>query len=194
VKHDDFVRNVAGRTNLTRRRADDATVATLTVLAEALSPEETRDLLAQLPKRYKEAVPIGSLSITMRPVELFARVADLVGDTTLDDAETIVRAVFHTLDEAVNAGEMRDVLGELGNEFAELFGRDPLPEPAAGAAARSGDAAIPFLPEPAARAIAGVVRVTTHVAAGALHRTGTALAGSARSVRAVRRRLLHSAS
>jgi hypothetical protein len=129
----------------------------------------------------------------MRPIELFARVADLLGDTTIDDAETIVRGVFATLDDAVNAGQMRDVLGELGNEFAELFGRAPLPEPAAGSAAHTGPS-IPFLPEPVDRAIGEVARVTTHVAAGALHRVGTVLVGSARSVRAVRRRVLHSAS
>ncbi|HEX5613614.1 MAG TPA: DUF2267 domain-containing protein [Acidimicrobiia bacterium] len=170
MKHDDFVRKVAGRTNFTRRRADDATVATLTVLAEALSPEETRDLLAQLPKRYKEAVPIGSAPLAMRPVEMIARVADLIGDTTLDEAETIVRAVFATLDEAVNAGEMRDVIGELGNEFAELFGRAPLPEPAAGARADESHTVVPFLPRPVDAVVTAVVRTTAKAVGGVLHR------------------------
>jgi hypothetical protein len=150
----------------------------------------TRDLLAQLPKRYKEAVPIGSESITMRPVELFARVADLVGDTTLDDAETYVRAVFETLDEAVNAGEMRDLLGELGNEFADLFGRPPLPEPRSTVGGtRPRTDAVPFLPEPVARLVGSAVHTAGQVVGAALHAASTATSGTARFVR---RRLSHS--
>jgi hypothetical protein len=36
-----------------------------------------------------------------------------------------VRAVFATLAEAVNTGEMLDISEELGNEYADLLGRPP---------------------------------------------------------------------
>ena len=189
MKHDDFVRTVAGRTALTRRRADDATVATLTVLAQALGADETRDLLAQLPKRYKEAVPVSSEPVEMRPVELFARVADLLGDTTLEDAERIVRGVSETLDEAVNAGEMRDVVGTLGGEFAELFGRSPL---SGAAGTPNGDrVGVPWLPEPVAAAVTSVVRTIVHVAGAAVHAAGGV---AETTTRALRRRVVHHSS
>jgi uncharacterized protein (DUF2267 family) len=129
VNYNDMTRTVAGRTALTKRRSDEIVVATLTVLSEAISPEETKDLLAQLPKILRERVPVSAQSLDMRPIEFIARVADLVESATVDDAEGYVRAVFATLAEAVNAGEMRDIADELGAEFADLLGR-PAPPPA----------------------------------------------------------------
>jgi len=131
VNYNDMTRTVAGRTALTKRRSDDVIVATLTVLSEVVSPDETKDLLAQLPKSFRERVPVTGETLDMRPIEFVARVADLVEPATVDEAEGMVRAVFATLAEAVNAGEMRDIAEELGPEFSELLGRPaPKPEPA----------------------------------------------------------------
>jgi uncharacterized protein (DUF2267 family) len=122
MNYNDLMRTVAGATGLTRRHADEAVINTLTVLAEAISPEETRDLLAQLPKSLRTRVPLNAQSISMRPIEFVARVADL-GQVPMDAAERNTRAVFAVLTQAVNAGEMNDIAGELGDDFADLLGR-----------------------------------------------------------------------
>jgi len=123
VNYNEMMRLVVGRTGLTRRQADRAVVGTLTVLSEAISAKETKDLLAQLPKSLRDRVPVTSEVITMRPIEFIARVGELTEVTSSDAAEASVRAVFATFGEAVNAGEMNDIAEELGDEFAELLGR-----------------------------------------------------------------------
>jgi len=122
MNYNDMVRTVAGATGLTRSHADAAFVDVLTVLAEALPPDETRDVLAQLPKSVRERVPVSSEQLTMRPIEFVARVADL-GGVAIEDAERNVRATFAVLTDAVNAGEMNDVAEELGDAFADFLGR-----------------------------------------------------------------------
>ena len=154
------MRNVAGSTGLTRKQSDDAVVTTLTVLAETISAEETRDLLAQLPKSIRERVPVSGTTLEMRPIEFLARVADLTTTVTEVDAETRVRAVFSVLTEAVNSGEMNDIAEELGEAYADLLDRTDrlertearaLAEEAAEAAEARREAARAILeaPEPA---------------------------------------------
>jgi uncharacterized protein (DUF2267 family) len=123
VNYNEMMRLVSGRSGLTRRQADQAVTATLTVLAEALSAKETKDLLAQLPKSLRERIPVTNEVLTLRPIEFVARVGELVEAETTDGAESQVRAVFATLVEAVNAGEMHDVAEELGPEYAFLLDR-----------------------------------------------------------------------
>lgn|GEM_PF-5395451 len=124
MNYNDMMRTVAGATGLTRRQADEAVITTLTVLAEVISADETRDLLAQLPKSVRERVPVSGTTLPMRPIEFLARVADLAANTSVEQAEGQVRAVFQVLTQAVNAGEMNDLAGELGDEFAELLDRE----------------------------------------------------------------------
>jgi uncharacterized protein (DUF2267 family) len=119
----EMLRTLAGATGSTRRQADDVLIATLTVLSEVVSADETRDLLAQLPKSVRERVPVSGTVLPMRPIEFVARVADLTVSTA-DDAERNVRAVFEVLTDAVNAGEMNDIAAELGDDFAALLGRE----------------------------------------------------------------------
>jgi len=119
----DMLRTLAGSTGSTRRQADDVLIATLTVLSEVVSADETRDLLAQLPKSVRERVPVSGATLPMRPIEFVARVAELTNATS-EDAERDVRAVFEVLTTAVNAGEMNDIAAELGDEFAALLGRE----------------------------------------------------------------------
>src|SRR3954453_11621225 len=117
MNYNDMIRVFAGATGLTRSQADASFVDSLTVLAEALPADETRDLLAQLPKSIRQRIVVSSETLTMRPIEFVARVADL-GGMTLEDAERSVRATFAVLTDAVNAGEMNDVAEQLGDEFA----------------------------------------------------------------------------
>ena len=123
VNYNDMMRNVAGSTGFTRKQADEAVVTTLTVLAETISAEETRDLLAQLPKSIRERVPVSGTTLEMRPIEFLARVADLTANATDVDTETRVRAVFSVLNLAVNSGKMNDIAEELGGAYADLLDR-----------------------------------------------------------------------
>jgi uncharacterized protein (DUF2267 family) len=150
MNYNEMMRTVAGRTGLTRRGADQAVLGTLTVLAESVSAKETKDLLAQLPKSLRERVPVSEEALEMRPIEFVARVADLNENPSLETTEAHVRAVFATLNEAVNRGEMNDIAEELGEDFTDLMGRPAhAPGPPAEEAERAVvDAAMP-LPEPA---------------------------------------------
>jgi len=125
VNYNEMLRVVAGRTGLTRSQAEAAVAGTMTVLAETISAKETKDLLAQLPKALRDRVPVSAEVTTMRPIEFVARVAELTDSNTNAEAELQVRAVFATLADAVNTGEMLDIGRELGNEYADLLGHTP---------------------------------------------------------------------
>ena len=123
MNYNEMMRLVVGRTGLTRRQADQAVSGTLTVLAEALSAKETKDLLAQLPKSLRDRIPVSNEILVLRPIEFFARVGELVEAPSAAAAESQVRAVFATLVEAVNSGEIQDVFEELGPDYADLLDR-----------------------------------------------------------------------
>jgi uncharacterized protein (DUF2267 family) len=138
VKYDDMVRSVAAQGGLTRRAADESIVATLSVLAERVTAGETRDLLAQLPKRLQARVEIPPQPTSFRPDEFVERVARRVSGDQATNGEARVRAVFSVLVEAVNAGEMRDIAEQLGDDYAPLLGR---PQRDRSQAARAADVA-----------------------------------------------------
>jgi uncharacterized protein (DUF2267 family) len=136
VNHDEMVAAVAERAGVSRRHADDIILATLTALGERLTADETKDLLAQLPKKYKQHVKAVSSPNAMSADEFVARVAQLEGARApaFAQARGHVRAVFVTLTEAVNAGELGDVLEQLSADFAALLEfpeREPAAEPRA---------------------------------------------------------------
>jgi uncharacterized protein (DUF2267 family) len=130
VKQEEMVATVAERAGTSRRHADEIITATLTVLAERLTADETKDLLAQLPKKYKANINAVSVPELLTADDFVKRVAELEGDRApaFDDAQTHVRAVLTTLREAVNAGEFHDILDQLGADYAPLLeGGPPLP-------------------------------------------------------------------
>jgi uncharacterized protein (DUF2267 family) len=170
MNYNEMVRTFAGATALTRSHADAALVDTLTVLSEVLSPEETRDLLAQLPKSVRERVPVSSESLTMRPIEFVARVADLSG-LSIEEAERHARVTFEILSDAVNAGEMNDIAEQLGPEYAELLGRSERVAREQ-AAARSADG----LPAQVIGAVNRALRAGAHLIRGPID-TGLRVAG-----------------
>ena len=56
----------------TKRTANPRLIATLTVLSEVVSADETRDLLAQLPKSVRDRIPVSGATLPMRPIEFVA--------------------------------------------------------------------------------------------------------------------------
>jgi uncharacterized protein (DUF2267 family) len=127
VKYDELVATVATRAEVSRRHADEIILATLTALGERLTPDETKDLLAQLPKRYKQRVNAVSNPTPMTADEFVARVCELEGARapSSDEARVHARAVLTTLTEAVNAGEINDIVAQLGDDYSPLLGFEP---------------------------------------------------------------------
>jgi uncharacterized protein (DUF2267 family) len=123
VKQDELVAAVAERAGVSRRHADEVITATLTALAERLTADETKDLLAQLPKKYRQTINAVPVPQARSADEFVKRVAELEGDRapSSDDARIHVRAVLTTLREAVNAGEFHDVLAQLGDDYQPLL-------------------------------------------------------------------------
>jgi uncharacterized protein (DUF2267 family) len=128
VKHDEMVAVVAERAGVSRRYADEIILATLTALGERLTPDETKDLLAQLPKKYQQHVHAVPTPTPMNADEFVARVAELEGERapSATDARAHVSAVFMTLGEAVNSGELRDIFEQLSDDFQPLFAGEPI--------------------------------------------------------------------
>jgi hypothetical protein len=85
-------------------QADDALIATLTVVSEVATADERRVLLGQLPKSIAQRVPLSSRTVSMRPTEFVARVAELTA--TNEDTERNVRVVVQVLAEAVNVAHL----------------------------------------------------------------------------------------
>ena len=74
MKYEEMVALVAGETGLTRDAAEESIVATLNVLAERVTADEMRDLLAQLPKALQARVQIPPQPTSFTLDEFIARV------------------------------------------------------------------------------------------------------------------------
>ena len=133
MKYEEMVALVAGETGLTRDAAEESIVATLNVLAERVTADEMRDLLAQLPKALQARVQIPPQPTSFTLDEFIARVDRIATSDDGARSEARVRASFAVLTEAVNAGEIRDIAAQLSDDYAELLGR-PHPEAPGGAA------------------------------------------------------------
>jgi uncharacterized protein (DUF2267 family) len=127
VKYDEMVAFVAGETGLARDAAEESIVATLNVLAERVSADEMRDLLAQLPKALQTRIQMPPQPTSFTLDEFIARVDRIATSDDAVSGEARVRASFAVLTQAVNAGEMRDIAAQLSEDYAELLGR-PQPE------------------------------------------------------------------
>jgi uncharacterized protein (DUF2267 family) len=116
-----FYFNVAQRTMLSKEEAADLTRAVLETLAMRVSAGEVRDLALQLPEPLAEAIRRNSKGKERFDLnELIRRVSKRTG---LNEAETTagVRAVLHTLREAVDPKEFNDLMSQLPAEFARLL-------------------------------------------------------------------------
>jgi len=109
------------------RQAETAVRATLTVLGERISGGETRDLAAQLPAAFAEALPPVGAGERFGVNEFYRRVAELEGDScTAPKARRHARAVMAVLKTSVSPAEFEDVAAQLPNDYADLLGREPV--------------------------------------------------------------------
>jgi uncharacterized protein (DUF2267 family) len=121
MKFHQFVGQVQHRARLASEgEAVRAIQATLETLSERLHPDEAKDLAAQLPQE---------LGTYLRQIDTAERF-DLNGfyervatreSADLPDAVYHARAVMSVLKEAVTAGEIQDVQGQLPEEYGPLF-------------------------------------------------------------------------
>ena len=125
MQYQEFIEQVQQRAGLASfERAEAATQATLTTLAEYLTGGEGLDLASQLPQGLAEALrqeppersKIFSLNDFLQRVGEEERVG-------IETAEAHARAVMGVLGEAVTQGEMDDVRRQFPSEFDPLFGR-----------------------------------------------------------------------
>ncbi|WP_045875256.1 DUF2267 domain-containing protein [Pseudofrankia sp. DC12] len=108
-------------------QAEMAARATLTVLGERLSGGETRDLAAQLPAAFAEALPPVGAGERFDVNEFYRRVAAMEGDScTAPKARRHARAVVAALKASVSPSEFEDVAAQLPGDYADLIGREPV--------------------------------------------------------------------
>lgn len=118
----EFVGRVQSAARLpTLEQAFNATRATLRTLAERLGTEEARDLGAQLPEgigQFLMGVPPAAVVVTRE--EFLRRVSRREG-VDLPVSIRHARAVLDTLQEAIPANDLHDVLQRLPADYAPLF-------------------------------------------------------------------------
>ena len=102
-------------------QALNATRATLETLAERLGADESRHLAAQLPDGIGQYLD-GQAAVAedFSSDEFLKRISAREGVGPLDSVSH-ARAVLDTLQHAVSAGEMREVLVRLSPDYARLF-------------------------------------------------------------------------
>jgi uncharacterized protein (DUF2267 family) len=118
---DRFISRISELTGLDREHAALTARATLVTLGTRIDPGEADDLAAQLPGSLAACLPHEGEAERFPPDEFKRRVARIV-PLANDQAPGAIRAVFTVLSEAVSAGELRQVLGQLGNEYESLVG------------------------------------------------------------------------
>src|SRR4051794_18367001 len=101
VKQEEFVEAGAGPARLGHEDAERVVEATLVALSEELSADETKDLLAQLPKYFKTVTPVSSPQAGRTPQAFVERVAEVAGEVP-GDPWRHAASVLATLRDAVN--------------------------------------------------------------------------------------------
>lgn len=120
MEHEQFIGRVAEWGGLSKDRADRAAHATFQTLAERITPEEAKDLAAQLPAQFKGDLEGDAAGQTIDFGEFLRRVGERE-DVPPNDAHDHARAVLSTLREAVSEGEVADVVSQLPDDYATLF-------------------------------------------------------------------------
>jgi uncharacterized protein (DUF2267 family) len=121
VKYEEFVQRVGHRAGLAAEDADRVARALAQTLSERLGPKESRDTASQLPKPLQEAFAPGDFAQVFDAEEFVRRVAERGGISA--DARAATRAVFITLQEALQPGQFEDWETELTTDYVDLGAR-----------------------------------------------------------------------
>lgn len=126
MNYDRFIGLVQSRARMpSRADAVAATRATLETLAERIDPHEAHHLASELPREIGIFLENSSGETGERfSFDAFCkRVADRE-EREVSTALFHAHCVLDTLQEAVTAGEIRDVRSQLPSEYQPLFGAD----------------------------------------------------------------------
>jgi uncharacterized protein (DUF2267 family) len=121
-----FYRRVVDETGgMDRAFAERGTAAVLRALRDRLTPEEARQVAAQLPRALRETWDTGA-EWGVRPVklhrrELYERVKADAALPSIRDARAMVVAVFTALKAQISPGEADDVAAQLPADLRELW-------------------------------------------------------------------------
>lgn len=100
--------------------AEDALLATLSVLGERLKGGEARDLAAQLPRELADALPTDGPGDRFDITEFLRRVAEREeADVSTAIARQHARIVLDVVLSVVSAGERDDVIAQLPQEIVD---------------------------------------------------------------------------
>jgi uncharacterized protein (DUF2267 family) len=119
VDYREFIQVTQREGGLDDGLAERAARATLTTLAERLSPGQARHLLEQLPAEMKPWLYTQSAAERFDVDEFLRRVAEREG-VDVETAERHAHAVFFALGRAVSRDEIADLADELPQSFAPL--------------------------------------------------------------------------
>jgi len=121
MQYDDFVGCVQQRARIdSQEEAVRAIYATLETLGERLGGNTPNHLAAQLPPVLGHYFEVPDTTERFSLDEFFRRVAERE-QVDLSIANHHARAVISVLAEAISPGELADALGQLPEEFRELF-------------------------------------------------------------------------
>ena len=121
-----FYRTVIEETGQTNREAVKRGVAAvLGALRDRLTPEESRQAAAQLPRELKavwlDGEVAGRKPVKMHRREFYKRVKKDAGLRSIDEARLFVIAVFAALKEQLSPGEVEDVQSQLPRDLKEIW-------------------------------------------------------------------------
>lgn len=120
----EFLNRVQENAHLaSREEAVNATRATFETLSDRLLDNEPLHVGAQLPRMLQQYLHEGEGERFSRE-EFIHRVAQREG-CDLEAAREHVEAVFAVVSEAIDRGEMKDLLAQLPDEYHDLFGEAP---------------------------------------------------------------------
>ncbi len=125
VQYAEFLRRVEGQIGATRSggEAERAITATLETLGERISGGEASKLAAQLPGELKALLQRADEEAEEFSLdEFYRRVGEREG-VDIETASKDASVVMTVLSEAITAGELRDVLDQLPQNFNRLFGQ-----------------------------------------------------------------------
>ena len=121
MQYDEFVGEVQNRARLpSRGDTVRAIQATLGTLAERIAQGEADDLAAQLPPELSVFLEDADTTERFSVDDFFLRVA-AKESADVPDAAHHARAVMAVLREAVTAGELDDIRGQLPDNYDPLF-------------------------------------------------------------------------
>jgi uncharacterized protein (DUF2267 family) len=123
MTYDEILQRVAHRADVASEDADRVTRAVARTLSERLGPKEATDTASQLPTPLQDELRPGAFAQVFDAGEFVRRVAERAGIDDVAAARERVRAVFVTLQEAVQPGEFEDWETVLTTDYVDLGAR-----------------------------------------------------------------------